>query len=128
MSAFPGAGAGARERQQLSPAILALALTLSFFSALSLYHTLALKAEVAVLRTEVLRRREEQQSPAARLSWGRGEVSRRQSPGEISGPHLCACLHHAAHGETPAFVLLIQFYAHKLCYKQARLMCRVLNV
>ncbi|KAG5833274.1 hypothetical protein ANANG_G00274190 [Anguilla anguilla] len=85
----PAAGPVALQRRRLSPAVLALtllAVTSSSFSALSLYHTLALKAEVAVLRTEVLRRREEQQqSASAPLSRDGGEG--RHASGETeAGP------------------------------------------
>ncbi|KAJ8350778.1 hypothetical protein SKAU_G00259080 [Synaphobranchus kaupii] len=75
-SAFPGAGPGAPEGQRLSHGLLALtllAVASSSFSALSLYHTLALKAEVASLHTEVLRRREEQHSAPPVLSRDGGE-------------------------------------------------------
>ncbi|KAJ8410570.1 hypothetical protein AAFF_G00194740 [Aldrovandia affinis] len=70
--AVPGAGPGAQQRQ-LSRALLALTLLAvmsSSLSALSLYHILALKAEVAVLRTEVVRRREEQRSATIRQDAG----------------------------------------------------------
>ncbi|XP_064167632.1 tumor necrosis factor ligand superfamily member 13B-like [Anguilla rostrata] len=85
----PAAGPVALQRRRRSPAVLALtllAVTSSSFSALSLYHTLALKAEVAVLRTEVLRRREEQQqSASAPLSRDGGEG--RHASGETeAGP------------------------------------------
>ncbi|KAG7467472.1 hypothetical protein MATL_G00153900 [Megalops atlanticus] len=64
MSSAAAAELGAQQRG-LPWAVLALALlavTSSSLAALSLYHVLALKAEVAVLRTEVLRRRGEQRS------------------------------------------------------------------
>ncbi|KAG9328684.1 hypothetical protein JZ751_021272 [Albula glossodonta] len=70
--AVPGGGPMAQQRQ-LSRAVLALtllAVTSSSLSALSLYHVLALKAEVAVLRNEITRRREEQRSTPLRQEAG----------------------------------------------------------
>ncbi|XP_076858025.1 tumor necrosis factor ligand superfamily member 13B isoform X2 [Brachyhypopomus gauderio] len=60
-------GRGRVEQRRLTWAVAVLALaaiTSSSLSALSLYHALALQAEVEVLRTEVNRRREEQGGPA----------------------------------------------------------------
>ncbi|KAG9327896.1 hypothetical protein JZ751_018393 [Albula glossodonta] len=53
-----------------SAALTLLAVTSSSLSALSLYHVLALKAEVAVLRNEITRRREEQRSTPLRQEAG----------------------------------------------------------
>ncbi|KAI1899881.1 hypothetical protein AGOR_G00066330 [Albula goreensis] len=61
------------QQRQLSRAVLALtllAVTSSSLSALSLFHVLALKAEVAVLRNEITRRREEQRSTPLRQEAG----------------------------------------------------------
>ncbi|KAJ8256133.1 hypothetical protein COCON_G00199970 [Conger conger] len=73
-SAVPGSAHGA---QQLSRAVLALTvftITSSSLCALALLHTMALQAEVAALRGEVLRRREEdRRGPAPQLSRDGGE-------------------------------------------------------
>ncbi|KAJ8253179.1 hypothetical protein GJAV_G00209980 [Gymnothorax javanicus] len=78
VSVVPDMGPGPREQQQRhSRSILALtllALTSSSLSALLLYHVQALKAEVAILRTEVLRRREEQRSVFGQPPRDRGQA------------------------------------------------------
>ncbi|XP_072542201.1 tumor necrosis factor ligand superfamily member 13B isoform X2 [Salminus brasiliensis] len=80
---MPAAGVGPSraESQRLSWAVVLLilaAITSSSLSALSLYHVLALQAEVEGLRTEVNRRREEQRSSLDESVRGPGPQQQQQ--------------------------------------------------